>query len=78
MQLNYFVVVCPCVVFDRFFLRHFYAIFVWSCVEIYEIIKPTAFPKTACYQALWAIIGSYGDMKTGRVLSIPNFISFTS
>lgn len=53
---DYFVVVCPCVVLIDFLLRHFYAIFVWGYVEIYEIIKPTAFPKTACYQAF---MGNY-------------------
>lgn len=46
----------PLCCFDRFFLRHFYAIFVWSCVEIYEIIKPTVCLKTACYQAF---MGNY-------------------
>ena len=51
-----FVVVCPCVVLIDFLLRHFYAIFVWGCVEIYEIIKPTAFPKNAYYQAF---MGNY-------------------
>ena len=74
MQLKLFCSSMPLCCFDRFFLRHFYAIFVWGCVEIYEIIKPTAFPKTACYQAIWAIIGLYGDMKTGQAPSIPSFI----
>ncbi len=57
--------ICKLAGFSTPFLRHFYAISAWDCIEKYEVTIWLVLRKIALYQALAVFMERYGDMKSG-------------